>query len=393
MAPVLRISLGANLALASVVAALLWHQRPAVPAAPAWSGPSADRPTEVAAAPARPAATGLRDALAQLEEQGLPREVVADALVGDLHRRWDVRVAELERRYAPRRVPDREYVELARQRDAEQERELVAALGADGYLAWDKARTLRLHNAGNAPLSPAEADTVYRLQKDFDTHQKELQMAVEDGVADAADISALHAQAQASLDSELRQLLGTERFNQLRGLSDPLTEATRRFGDLNPTAAQAQAVLQIDGDYCNREAALARQLQEKPGAVDPAAELRALAAAREENLRRIFGAEAYETTRRDNDSTYQRIAQFASAWDLRPAELAPVYETLRAFREEMDLSRSAAAMREAAGQRVNWRSIDASIERVRQQTETDLVQLLGDKRAWRLKENGLLATR
>ncbi len=396
MPSALRLSLGANAALATVVAFLLWSHRPAPPAAATASARRPDAPPATAPAPTTPdpaAPEGLRTAITQLEQLGLPREVVVTALIGDIHRRWDLRFAALEKHYAPRRVPEREYIELARQRDAEQERELVAALGADGYRAWDKQRILRLHNAGHAALSEAEAETLYRLQKDFDAHHKELQMAVEDGVADATDISALHAQAQAALDEELRQLLGPQRYNQLRGLSDPLTDAAQRYGDLNPSPAQAQAVVQADDDFRTREAALARRLRGNPGAVDIAAELRALNETREENLRRIFGAEAYENTRRENDSTYQRLGQFASAWELRAEELPNVYDTLRTFREQMELARSAAAMREAAGQRVNWREIDASIELVRQQAETDLVQLIGDKRAWRLKENGLLSTR
>lgn len=394
----LRFSLFANAALAIVVAVQL-GLHPASP--PAASAASVAQP-DTAPSPAAPAAApgpeasapgGIRDALRQLEQLGLPREVVVNALLGDIHRRWDRRVAELEERYAPRSVPTREYIELARQRDAEQERELVAARGAEGHLAWDKARILRLHNAGNAALNPAEADTVYRLQKDFDAHIKELQMAVEDGVADPTDSSALHSRAQAALDEELRRLLGPQRYDQLRGLSDPVTDAARRYGALNPTPAQAQSVVQTDDDYRTRETALARRLKEDPGAVDIAAELKVLNEAREENLRRIFGAAAYENTRRETDSTYQRLDQFAEAWELRSEELPNVYETLRTFGEQMELTRSAAAMREAAGQRVNWNEVNATIEQARRQTETGLEQLIGAKRAWRLKENGLLSTR
>lgn len=397
MSPALRISLGANIALAATVAILLGLHRPATDAsATATAAPDpATTSSATSAADAMPEtdAGGIRAALAQLEQLGLPREVVVNALLGDIHRRWDLRVAELERHHAPRSVPEREYIELARQRDAAQEQELVAVLGSEGYREWDKERTLRLHNPGHAVLSATEAETIYRLQKEFDAHHKELQMAVEDGVADAADSSALHTQAQAALDAELQALLGAQRFAQLRGLSDPLTDATQRYAELDPSPAQAVSVVRTDDDFRAREAALARRLKETPGAVDLETELKALHATRDENLRRIFGAAAYENNRRNNDSIYQQLGQFAAAWELRSEELPNVYETLRTLREQMELTRSAAALRESAGQRVNWREIDAAIDQARQQTESDLRSLIGEKRLSRLKDNGVLTMR
>jgi hypothetical protein len=70
-----------------------------------------------------------------------------------------------------------------------------------------------------------------------------------------------------------------------------------------------------------------------------------------------------------------------------------VYATLRAFRDQLSRTRSAAALREAAGQRVHWSEVNAALEQVRQQTETGLRRMIGEQRAWRLQQDGLLSLR
>lgn len=397
-----RLSLGANIVLLGVAAVLLWRDRPlnAPPGGPPVQPPAARTEltlSDGAAGEVPAESSGARlnpTVLAQLERAGLSRDLVVSALLEGFHRRWDQRSAELDKKYSPKPVPEREYVELARERDAEQVRELKAALGEAGYRAWDQERTLRLVNSTGIPLSVGEADEIYRLQKEFDEEHRELQMAMEDGVADMADAGTLQAQAQAGLNRKLEQLLGRQRLEEMRGLSDPATEVYRRFGDLNPTPDQAKAVLAVDNTYSAREAALAAQLQASPGhPVNVASELETLNNAKEENLRRIFGADAYERMKRQNDPTYQALKRYAGAWELQEQQVQSVYEAVHAFHTRAERARTAAAMSEAAGQQVNWSEVNSAIEQARRQTETGLQTLIGDERLRRLKQNGMLAVR
>jgi hypothetical protein len=309
-------------------------------------------------------------------------------------RRWDEQFAALEDRFAPRAVPEREYIELARLRDAARVRELTALLGESGYRAWDKAQTLRMLNTGGVPLSADETEAIYRLQKDFEENHRELQMAMEDGIADMADAAAMQTQAMEARDRALEALLGRERLDTLRGLSDPVADVYRHYGDLAPTAAQTRAVLELEGEYRAREEALAARLKRAPADdAAVAAEVAAMQQARDEALRRTFGAEAYEAARRQNDPTYQKLVQFAGAWELRGEEIGPVFETLRAFHDQAERTRLVAGLRDTAGQPLNWREVNAAIEQSRQQTEARLRALLGDARAGRLKQNDLLHLR
>lgn len=402
-----RISIVANIVLLGIVAALLWRDQtatssPATPRGPlAFARPETARPVEkpqeLQSNSAGPKLTPI--AIAQLEQAGISRESLVNVLLEDLNRRSTKRLLELQKKYAPRLVPDHEMRELSRQSDAEQIRELKEAFGEEGYLAWDKEQTLRALNRARVPgdelpMTAEEAEQAYRLQKEFDQKNQDLQMAMEDGVADTADAGTLQAQAQQALDRELEKLLGKQRFDELRGNSDPTTEVYRTFGDMNPTPSQAKAVVLAEQDYRAREAALAKRLNENPGdAANITAELKAIGDAQDEKLRQIFGAEAYNNMKRQNDPTYKTLKQYAEAWELKDQEVQSVYEAIRPFQDQTARARSAAEMREAAGQRVNWREINSAIEQAQQQAEANLQNLIGSERLHRLKQNGVLTIR
>ncbi len=404
MSPALRLSVVANLVLVGIVAVLLRRDHPpgrsprVPPARPALTRTGTPNAGAVAGR-ARPGSAGsplTPAAIARLEEMGLSRDTLINVLVEDLNRRSNRRILELRRRYAPMLVPDREMRELARAGDAERVRELKAAFGEEGYLAWDRAQTLRELNRARLPgdelpMTAGEAEQAYRLQKEFDEKARELQLATEDGLADPAVVGATLAQAQEALDRKLGQLLGPQRFDDLRGTTDPTTEVYRMYGDLNPTPDQAKAVVLAEADYRAREAALAGRLNENPGdAANVPAELKAMRDAQDESLRQIFGAGAYDTMKQQNDPAYQSLQQYAGVWGLKDAEIPSVYGALRAFQDQADLTRLAAEMSEAAGQPVDWRAVNSAVEQARRQAEAGLQNLIGDDRLWRLEQNGVL---
>ena len=403
MSAALRLSAGANVVLIGALAFLLWRDHATVPSTAGQSESAQaiqvqDAPSPSLTSPsaaAKGAGGKLTPALvAQLEDLGISRSILVSAVLEDFHRRWDKHFNDVQKRYAPKQVPEREYIELARQREAAQVRQLKETLGEQGYLEWDKERTLHLVNGAGLPLTDAEAETLYRLQKEFDEKHKELQMAMEDGIADRADAAALQTRAQEALERELEKVLGKQRLDQMRGYSDPVADVHRLYGDLNPSPDQAKKVIAAEEAYRESEAALARRLQSKPGdAASVMAELKTLNDAREENLRRVFGAEAYDRMKQQNDPTYKTLKQYADAWNLQEREVNTVYQTLQAFHDQADRTRLAAQMSEAAGQPVNWREINAAIDQARQKTEAGLQGVIGGERLRRLKQNGMLTMR
>ena len=407
MSAFFRLSLGTNILLMGVVALLLLRdQRAVTPRAGLLNPPTFARsemrnadPVDKPRPPHSPVSLFSAASFVQLEQSGVSHQTLVNVLLEDLNRRSAKRVLELQKKYAPRLVPDREMRELTRESDAEQIRELKGAFGEEGYLAWDKEQTLRNLNRARVPgddlaMTAGEAEKAYQLQKEFDEKNQELQMAMEDGVADKADAGMLGAQAQRTLDRELEKLLGKQRFDELRGNTGPTTEVYRVYGELTPTSEQAKAVVQAEGNYRTHEAALAKRLSENPeDPTDVAVELKVLSDVHEKNLRQIFGAADYENMKRQNDPTYKTLQQYAGAWGLGQPEIQSVYEALQPFQEQASRTRAAAEMREAAGQRVNWREIDSGIEQARQQTEASLQHLIGGERLQRLKQNEVLTNR
>ena len=405
MSSAFRLSIGINLALAGIVAVLLWRGQASAPS------PVAPPARTISLRPEPPKPGALAEAipsklteakpnlaaLASLEQLGISREILVNALLENFNRRASLKVVALQKKYAPKAVPDREYRDLSRQSDVERMRELKEALGEEGYQAWDKEQTLRELNRARppgdeSPMSPEEAEQAYRLQKEFDQNTKELQLAMEDGLADKADVGTLQARAQETLDRALEKLLGPKRFNEIRGNTEPATEVYRTFGDLNPTPEQAKAVLQAEGDYRVREATLTKRLNENStDAVNVAAELKAMADAREQTYRQLFGAEAYDRFKVEHDPTYQTLKQYADAWNLNGDEVQQVYHSVNAFQQQAEHLRAAAALNLESGQKVDWKVVNAGIEQARQQTERGLQSTIGPERLRRLKQNGLLA--
>ena len=404
-----RISIGANVVLAGIVAALAWSDRPAKLSSRTSSSSSLTQArTESSLKPGaisgalkpKYSERGLDSStVAQLERSGISRDILMSVLLEDLNRRSARRLLELQKKYAPRLVPEHEMHELTRASVTDQIRELKAVFGEDGYLAWDREQTL--HNLNRArvpgdelPMSLSESEQAVRWQKEFDEKNTELQMAMEDGVADKADIGVLQAQAQQTLDQALEKLLGKQRFGELRGNIDPVAEVYRNYGGLNPTPAQAKAVAAAEDDYRANETALTNRLNGNPANVaNIPGELGALNEAREEKLRGIFGAEAYNNLKRQNDPTYQTLRQYAGTWELGDQDIQSVYEALQSLGNQTNQTRQAAEISEAAGQRVNWREVNAAIDLARQQTEVNLQSKIGSERLRRLKQNGVLTNR
>lgn len=402
MAFALRFSVIANIALVGVVGVLLTRTNAGpekARRASAIAEPSRAQVESAGLSPNRPQVSEQKlnpSTVAKLEQLGISREAVTNMLLDDFNRRSTQQLAQLQKKYAPRPVPDREMVEFSRRCEVDRVRELKEKLGEDGYRAWDKTEKLRELNKARPPgneleLSPSEAEEAYALQKEYDEKVQGLQEAMEDGVADRADAGTLEAQAQQALDAGLEKLLGKQRLDELHGNIDPTTAALREYAALNPTPEQASAAAQAEAAYREKQDALTQRLNQNPAdSANITAEIKALDEAEAERLRQIFGPAAYDKMKLQSDPTYQTLTHYAEAWNLQDSEVESTYQAIHAFQTTADNIRTAAEMSQAAGQPVNWRQVNSQIEKAQQQTEANLLNLLGDERLRRLKQNGVI---
>ena len=173
---------------------------------------------------------------------------------------------------------------------------------------------------------------------------------------------------------------------------DPTTVVLREYAALNPTPNQANAAAQVEAAYRSQQDALAQQLNQNPSdAATITAQLKALNDAENERLRQIFGAAAYDKMKLQSDPTYQTLTRYAQAWNLQDSEVQSTYQAIHDFQTTAENIRSAAEMSQAEGQPVNWREVNAQIEKAQQQTETSLQSVIGDERLRRLRQNGVIA--
>lgn len=395
----LSVSVATNLALLAVAGVLFTRERPQPRAKLELAGKPMAVEAQAGATKVPPTESSQRldgrgltaEAIRHFEAAGISRNLLVDIKRLDFRRRWNKRVVELENRYAPKQPPQREYLALERERDAEQIRELKEALGEEGYLAWDKEETLRKLNFEEVPMNPMEADRAYHLQKQLDDKLQEFQMGMEDGDADVADAGTLQMQAQDAYEKELEKLLGRKRYEQLKGYTSPLVEGTMMFNELNASEDQVTALKAAQSGYSKDETALAQRLREKPSdARAIATELKALNDAREENFRNAVGAATYDQLKREHDSTYQTLKQYAGAWNLTDSEIEPVYAKVKGFQDDSERLRQAAQMSELAGQNPDWNAVNSAIDQSRSETESGLQNLIGSERVRRLLRNGML---
>jgi len=403
----LRLSLTANIALVSLVVALILRW-PAPPVKPAEKLRRLDSHAEKGSTnPSRgPSETmaegGLNPvAAAELMHCGVSRETLTEVVLQDFERRQNEALAQLEKRYAPALIPEREMIAFSRRRDVDRVRAIRNTLGEEAYRAWDRNQALQELNfrrlpGDPLPMSAAETERAYELQRDFDERSKSIQMAFEDGVADRADADALRKRAKQELDDALSKLLGSDRLAQLHGSADETGhigaagETQQNWSDLCPTAEQAKGIERADTDYRSHENELAKALAART--TDPsaaAAELMRIAAEREQTLRGIFGAEAYAEHEAARDPAYGALTRYAEAWDLKPADIDRVYHSVSVFEQQADGLRRLAALREQAGSNVDWNAVNAAIEQLKRQASADVGAAVGPERLRRMEASGL----
>jgi len=166
-----RASLVLNVILAGTVVALVMHKS-ASPTPPA-ADPGHPEPTtrDILPVTGEPnsakQATGSdwRQWVDQLRAAGVPNTVIARVVLADLEDRWQKRLNECQEKFSRGEVDADAFLALSQERDREQEAELRAALGDEGYKSWDRGNTLRDLNPGKIQLSAAETNALYGLKK------------------------------------------------------------------------------------------------------------------------------------------------------------------------------------------------------------------------------------
>ena len=183
-----------------------------------------------------------QQSLQQLRDAGVPNNVLAGLVVSDFEIRWQKQLREFEQRYQAGAVDDDERARFEARRDDEQEKELRAALGDEGFRQWDKDNNLRDLDLVKLQLSSSETDALYQLRKDRALKDRALAEALRNGEIDEADYNERQSAAQKEYDQQFKTLLGDERYEALQNSEEGMEGALRqKVKNLNPADAQFES--------------------------------------------------------------------------------------------------------------------------------------------------------
>jgi len=389
-----RISLVLNAVLAGGLVIFTLH-RPAPKKLPA------PRPQPVAAAvsarpvsappvPARPAPNhgtngpDWQDWLQQLRDAGVPNNVLAGLVASDFENRWDKQRRAMERRYQRGELGGDWLARFELRHGEEQEKEMRAALGDEGFRQWDKENTLRDYDLDALNLSSSETDALYQLRKDLTRKQHDLDVARQNGELDGADYSEQQDALQKENDQQFKALLGDDRYAAMQNPDDGMR---RSLKDLSVSDTQSQAMLDAQTKWNKQRTELEEQAQAQGISADD--QLQALDAARDAEYRQILGADVFAELQKNQNSSYQMLKQNANVWQLSDSDIDYVYNALQGSQKAVSDYQHQSQMLQAQGQTVDWAKVQENIQLFSDQTEQSLKTYLGEDRFNKLKRNNL----
>lgn len=323
-----------------------------------------------------------RDWLAELRDHGVPDKVLATLVISDFETRWEAQRRELQRRCNRGDIDESTVTQFVEQHDAGLENELQKALGIDGFVKWDRANVLRDLNTDRIQLADAEAEAVYRLQKDFAREEAGLKQAHQGGEIDEVDLDQRLAAAEKNNEEKLKSLLGDTRYAALKAPEDGSRgDLVRTLKTIPVTDAQSAALIAAQAQWNEQR----RALDNAGGS--SAEQLRAIDAARDAQYLRVLGPDGFALLQRSQDRRYQAMQRYASAWQLTGDQMDSIYGLL------LDSENSALAYQQRAhdvetqGGHVDWTGVEANIQDALQQTRQGLHDYLGEDRFNLMKRN------
>lgn len=331
--------------------------------------------------------------MAQLRRAGVPSAIIAKLVVEKVARKWTPLEAGFEQRYLRGEIDARRLAELHDERAREEERELRVALG-DGFLAWDREHTVQTMYLGGLQPAEAQKEPLYALQKDWLKRLHALEVAQRNGILDLATCDKERVKAEADYKTKLAAIIGAGRVDGLSSAPDPAVQVRDEFARLQLSDAQVEQLAAVQKQWTEARAAMAASLEETK-TIDAAYEgdLRALDRARDEDVRRILGAEAFDRWQRSRDDRYRALRDHAASWSLDQQQVDRVYDTIRAYDLAVANYEHQAQVRAYSGQAVDWAAIETALADYTRETGASLRHYLGRKRFEQLQATGVLGLR
>jgi hypothetical protein len=324
-----------------------------------------------------------------LHSAGAPGQILAQMIIADSEKRWAERKRELQELCDRGELDADELMESQDRHEFEQEDELRAVLGEDGFRKFDRQRVLADIDLTRVGLSESELDVWYQLRKDSSQQQRDLERSRRNGEIDDADFIAQQEEAHANYEERLRGLLGNERYAALNGgpVNRSITADLRRtLAGMTVNDSQLTALTDAQKQWTQRQ----QELDEQPRGPDYEDRKRAIETARDAEFQKTLGPEAFAAFQKQQDGNYRTLKHFAAAWQLSDGDVDYLYSAMQSYRTEVrDYEQRARAL-EQQGQQVDWAGVRARIQEFGQKAQKSLETYLGPDRFNKMKRNDFM---
>jgi len=315
-----------------------------------------------------------------LRNAGIAEKVIADVAAADFESRWQKRSQENQKKFERGDIDHAALMRLDLEHDAEQEKELRAALGDDGFRRWDQTKVLADLDRAGLNLTGGENDELYDLRKELDRKRTELDKARQQGKLSDEDAAAQSSALYAKYNEQLLKLLGEDRYALLQSDGNTgLGDLHRNLSTLSPDDAQVAGMETAQQTWNARRGRLDAQFQTgKVTAEEYQQQLKSLEAERDQEYQKVLGPAGYAAFQKAEDPRYQAMKRVGPGWGMSDIDINNLYAAIQNYEHDIADYRQRAQAIEAQGQTVDWPAIEKTLRDFSQQTENALRSSLGD---------------
>ena len=383
------------LALATAMLAL---KRPALARAPYRSTPLLSETPGPAIAVEEPSTSDYAEAasvpdrrrwlVGQLRTMGVPAKIQARFVLADIEAGWIPRAADLARKCHG--DPDT-MAALQLEIDRAREAEMQEALGAESFRQWDQENMLREANKGGIRLADSEMDASYAFWKKMQNRELELRGARLNAEIDEAGASIEYERALAEFDSQMRGLLGEERYAQARQLDGASAVADLRqdLARARPNGAQVGQLLQTQKQWNDLRLEIEKEFENDQSSAAYAEQLKELDRARDNEYRRVLGVEAFEALQKERNPGYVMMKRHADIWGLDEHKIDSVYGSIKYYEKAVEDYQTEVYTLESKGRTVDPAEVSRNLQQFAEQTRQMLQSYLGSDNFAQMERNGV----
>lgn len=327
---------------------------------------------------ANSSATGWVQAL---RDGGISDKIIADVAAANFEDRWHKLAEENQKKFDRGELDQVALTRFDFEHDAEQEKELRAQLGDDGYHHWDQTRVLADFNRAGVQLSTNESEQLYALRKELDRNRLGLDLARHDGTVKDADAAAQSESIYAQYNQQLLKVLGRDRYAQIQSGGDTgIGELKRNLQGISADDSQLTGMQTALQSWNTQRSELEAKLQEGTVTADDyQKQLKALEAQRDEEYQTALGTNGFAAFQRNQDEHYQTLQRIGPDVGFSEDDINSLYASIQEYQTSVNDYRDRAQQLQDQGQTVDWSAVQKALSDFSQQTENALRDQLGDK--------------